>query len=150
MFSCMCSGFGSMKTVGQLNLNVFLISFFAWISLLHSVHSFGFHSSFLCLISACLSPCDKLNSTPLNLTFEWNGESWDHTKFNKTQQNIKHKTILLWFIAHGHSNIYYACPECSLATARPCVQGIRAQGAFAAVLTLIVVIKFQMLLKFSR
>ena len=111
------------QKVGQLNLNVFLTSFIAWISLLHSVHSFGFHSSFLCLISACLSPCDKLNSTPLNLTFEWNGESWDHTKFNKTQQNIKHKTILLWFIAHGHSNLYYACPECSLATARPCVQG---------------------------
>ena len=124
MFSCMCTVFGSLKTVSQLNLNVFLISFIALISLFFSLHSFGFHSSFLCLISYCLSPCENLNSTPLvNLTFAWNGVSWDHTKSNKTQQNIKYKTILLWFIAHGNSSLYYACPECSLATTTPCVQG---------------------------
>ena len=124
MFSWVCTGFGSIKTVGPLNLYVFLIFFIALISSFHSVHSFDFHSSFFCLISDCLSPCDKLNSTPLlNLTFEWNGVSKGHTKSNETQQNIKCKTILLWFIAHGHSNLYYACPDCSLATTRPCFQG---------------------------
>ena len=56
--------------------------------------------------------------------------------------------MLLWFIAKGHSNLYYSCPECGLATTRPCAQGEFVPSA--AVLSLIVVIKYQRLLKSSR